>query len=350
MSIWNKILLGLVIVASLGLFYMSARMLKIVKYWSTLAGQYETTIGNLQKEDAEKIGQIEEVRAELNKLTVDRQRVWYKCDPQVSINRQTGAVSIKVSIDQPNPSGIANKSILYAFEEASAAGPAAEKGRYLGDFKVTSVGEKQITLEPASKLLPVDLEKLAQAKRPWNLYDSLPHDNHEIFATLSEQDKKAMLPPDSVAEYIEDGQPAPKDAPARDVVDGKFVRPLRDYSLLFNDYRREITVLVDRQEAVVRDNQLLKDAQADAQAQVKYYQDQTVVVGDLLAKISAQRDAVKAYLDKLQEKIAEVKANIQKYVQENKAMAGQLAKLQLDATRRIDERTRSMAQSANGEN
>ncbi len=116
-------------------------------------------------------------------MTVDRQRVWYKCDPQVSINRQAGTVTVKVSIDQPNPSGIANKSILYAFEEA----PTAEKGRYLGEFKVTAVGDKQVTLEPASKLLPVDLEKLASAKRPWNLYDSLPHDNHAIFRDIKRE-------------------------------------------------------------------------------------------------------------------------------------------------------------------
>jgi len=30
-------------------------------------------------------------------------------------------------------------------------------------------------------------------------------------------------------------------------------------------------------------------------------------------------------------------------------MAGQIAKVQMDATRRIDERTRAMAQSASGE-
>ena len=112
--------------------------------------------------------------AELYKLTVDRQRVWYKCDPQVNLNRQTGTVSIKVTVDQPSPSGIANKNILYAFEDV-----AAPQGRYLGEFKVTAVADKQITLEPAFKLTPDDLKKLAEAKKPWNLYDSLPHDSHE---------------------------------------------------------------------------------------------------------------------------------------------------------------------------
>ncbi len=336
-------------------FYMSARMLMTQKNWSIRAEQYAKRIRDLQDEDkiTEEGGMVngvfkpgvEQVRAELNKLTVDRQRVWYKCDPQVNIDRQTGAVTIKVTIDQPNPSGIANKSVLYAFEDV----PTAQPGRFLGEFKVTAVADKQITLEPAFKLTPVDLKKLAEAKRPWNLYDSLPHDNHEILAQLSEQDKKAMLPADSVEKYIEDGKPAAQGEPAGNIVDGKYVRPLRDYGYLFDTYRLQITELVDRLEAVMRDKQMVEDALADAKLQVQFWQKQATVVKAVLAEMVRQRDAVEAHLDKLQKKLAEAKAAITELIKNNKAMAGQIAKIQLDATRRIDERTRAMAQSANGE-
>jgi len=332
MSIWNKILIGLIITFSLVFFYMSARMLKTQKYWSDLAQKHEAAINTLQKEDDEKVTEIDQIRGELNKLTVDRQRVWYNCDPQVNINRQSGAVTIKVTVDQPNPSGIANKTILYAFEDA----PTAKKGRLLGEFKVTAVADKQITLEPAFKLMPVDLDKLATAKRPWNLYDSLPHDSHEIFAQLSEQDKKAMLPADSAAEYIDDGV--------------KNSRPLRDYALLFDVYHMKITELVDQEQSALRDRQMVEDTLTDAQRQVQFYQKQATIFQAILAKLVQQRDAVKAHLDKLREKLAEAKAAVEKFIENNKAMAGQIAKIQLDATRRIDQRTRAMAQSANGEN
>jgi preprotein translocase subunit YajC len=354
MSIWNKILLGLIIVCLLGFFYMSARMLKTQKNWSTLAEQYNKQISEKQKEDkvTEEGGMvggkfepgIEQVRADLNKLTVDRQRVWYNCDPQVNINRQTGAVTIKVTIDQPNPSGIANNTNLYAFENASTA----QQGRYLGEFKVTAVADKQITLEPY-KLLPVDLAKLASAKRPWDLYDSLPHDNHEILGQLNEQDKKAMLPADSAAEYIDDGKPAQGGNSALPAVDGKYVRQLRDYAYLFDTYRMKITELIDKEQAVKNDKQMVEDARDDARLQVQFYQKQGTVVRALLAEIVRQRDAVAAHLDKLRKKLAEAKAAAAELIKNNKAMAGQIAKIQLDATRRIDERTRAMAQSANGE-
>ena len=343
MSIWNKVLIGLIIAALLAFFYMSARMLKTQKYWSELAEKFNTEISKSQKEDkvlqegdakANVLG-IEQVRAELNKLTVDRQRVWYNCDPQVNINRQAGTVTVKVSIDQPNPTGIANRSILYVFEAA----PAAQEGRYLGEFKVTAVADKQITLEPAFKLMRADLDKLASAKHPWNLYDSLPHDNHEIFAQVSDQDKKAMLPADAAAEYAGDGQPAAKDA-----------RPLRNYGYLFDAYHMKITELIDQEQATSRDLKLVEDALADAKKQVQFYQNQATIVKTVLAEIERQRDAVKAHLDKLREKFAEAKAAAENFIKTNKAMAGQIAKIQLDATRRIDQRTRAMAQSANGEN
>ena len=201
--------------------------------------------------------------------------------------------AVKVAIDQPSPSGVANKSVLYAFEDAPAP-----QGRYLGEFKVTAAADKQITLEPAFKLTPADLKKLAEAKKPWNLYDSLPHDSREITAQLSEQDKKAMLPKDSVEQYIADGQAAPEAAPAANVVDGKYERSLRDYRYLFAAYRLQITELVDRLEAVVRDNQMVEDATTDAKRQVQYWKEQGTVAKTILAEMTHQRDAVQTYLDK----------------------------------------------------
>ena len=88
---------------------------------------------------------------------------------------------------------------------------------------------------------------------------------------------------------------------------------------------------------------------ADAKIQVQFWKKQATVVKTVLAEMVRQRDAVAAHLDKLRKKIAETKAAITELFKNNKAMAGQIAKIQLDATRRIDERTRAMAQSANGE-
>jgi hypothetical protein len=46
--------------------------------------------------------------------------------------------------------------------------------------------------------------------------------------------------------------------------------------------------------------------------------------------------------------LAAVRADIARLIETNKAMAGRIAKMQLEAVRRIDERTRAMAQSGAG--
>ena len=184
---------------------------------------------------------IEQVRAELNKLTVDRQRVWYKCDPQVSVKRDTHTATIKVTIDQPNPSGIANKSILYAFEDV----PAAQQGRYLGEFKVTAVSDKdkQITLEPAYILTPADEKNWPRPRNPGIFTTRCRHDNHEIHRSIKRRRVR-----------------------------------LGDYGYLFDVYRMKITELVDRQESAMRDKQMVEDTLADAKLQVQYWQKQGTVV------------------------------------------------------------------------
>ena len=55
---------------------------------------------------------------------------------KVKLNPQDGTAEITVTIDHPDPNGIAENTVLYGFEEADVQ----SKGRYLGEFKVTNVG------------------------------------------------------------------------------------------------------------------------------------------------------------------------------------------------------------------
>ena len=153
MSIWNKILVWVIGVASVALFYMAARTLKTHQYWRELAQKYERKIEQVQEqnhmllEGGENQGEqaqlgIRQRRIELNKLLLDRHRVWFKCDPKVKLNREDGTAEITVTIDHPDPHGIAENTVLYGFEEADVQ----SKGRYLGEFKVTKSDEKQKTV------------------------------------------------------------------------------------------------------------------------------------------------------------------------------------------------------------
>jgi hypothetical protein len=356
MSIWNKVLLWLIGLSSLGLLIMAARAFQAHAYWMDTAQKLEKSIARVKDDnrlllmgDNENPG-INKERVLLHKLLVDRPRVWMNCVAQVP----KGAATINVAIDMPGPHGIIANNTIYAFEEPSADAP----GRYLGEFNVTAAAEKQLTLAPAYPLTPSDLMKVESTKQPWILYDALPQDNHEAFAGLTEDQLKTFLPPETLAEFAKDGKPA-TEQDSKDRIDEQknYVRQLRDYSQLLDFYRRQYTILFDETEATTRDKALVDESLADAQRQVQFFQNLSTELKTQLGKTEKERDAVAKFagdrleggvLKMLKDKLASIEGAINRMIEENKAMAGQIAQKQLEATRQIDARTRAMAQSAAG--
>ncbi len=354
MSIWNKVLVGLIGVATLALFYVAARTMKTHQYWRELAVKYEQRIAQLEQANQTLVEGtaapaqpgIRQLRLELNKLVVDRGRAWFHCDPAVKVNPEQGTAVITVTINQPDPHGLAEGTVLFGFEEVDAQ----KQGRYLGEFRVAKSDEKQkqVVLAPTSRLNPREIERLSAAKRPWALYETMPRDNHEIFATQSDDEKKAMLPAASLPEYVKDGKPAAGNEPPAQVVAGQYVRPLRDYQVFFTADRVQRTLLVDAIDAATRDEKLLTDALAAAKQQEEAVKVELAAAKEEVAKFRGQRDVVATYHQALEKELAAVRADIARLIETNKAMAGRIAKMQLEAVRRIDERTRAMAQSGAG--
>jgi hypothetical protein len=354
MSIWNKVLVGLIAVASLALFYLAARTMKTHQYWRESAAKFEQRIEQLDRANetlvegpgaAAQPG-IRQLRLELNKLVLDRGRAWLHCDPAVKVNPEDGTAVITVTIGQPDPHGIAEGTVLYGFEEADVQ----KQGRYLGEFRVAKSDEKQkqIILAPTSRLSPRESERLSAAKRPWVLYEIMPRDNHEIFAAFGDAEKKALLPAASLPEYLKDGKPAAGNEPAAQVAAGKYVRPLRDYQVFFTAERVQRTLLADAIDAATRDAKLLTDALTEAKQQEEAVQVTLAAAKEEVAKFRGQGGVVAAYHQMLEKELAAIRAENARLNETNKAMAGRIAKMQLEAVRRIDGRTRAMAQSGAG--
>jgi vacuolar-type H+-ATPase subunit I/STV1 len=171
----------------------------------------------------------------------------------------------------------------------------------------------------------------------------LPQDNHEIFSPLTDEERKtrlASVPAEVLEEYNKDGKP--------DVAGKVFERSLRNYTLMFNNVRQRKTVLFDEAEATKRDMALVVESRDDAQRQVQFYQNLNTDMGIRLAKAEKERDAVAKLLKQITDKLATIEGNVKRLIEENTAMAGQIAEKQLEATRLIDARTRVMAQTAHG--
>jgi hypothetical protein len=299
MSIWNKVLLWLIGLASLGFIYLAARTLQTHAYWMDTAQKLEKSIERVKEEnrilregDATQPG-IAKLRIELHKLLVDRPKIWANCPTQVNIDKAKNTATILAGINMPTPHGIAADSRLYAFEQPANGNP----GRYLGEFNVTKAEEKQILLEPAFQLGELDKKNLSEARAPWTFYDSMPQS------------------------------------------------PLRDYAQLLDYGRRQNTILYDEIEAATRDKAMVEEGLADAQRQVQFAQNLMTELKSQLAKKTREVDSVAKLRKLLEDKLASITGAVDRLIEENKAMAGQIAQKQLEATRRIDARTRAMAQN-----
>jgi hypothetical protein len=367
MCIWNKILVGLIGVASIVLFYMAAKALKIETTWSESVQKHETKIRQLEKENrilaegtttedlskgiAAEVG-VRQLRVDLFNVLLDRRRMWTNCSPKVKLGANGQTAEVAVTFAQPTHD-IANKVILCAFEEAGVHDK-ANRGQYIGEFTVKDGGSNtgaaiaQLTLEPTGRLTPREAEKLGRTKGSWVLYEILPHDNHEIFAMLTDDQKKAMLPAESLKDYLRDGQPAAKDDPTDRVGGGKFIRQLTDYNVVFTDERDRRILLDDAIEATKRDSLLVEAALVEAREQEESVKRDIRTTETELAKLSRERDAVVKLNKDIQTGLDELAKNITRFAQKNREIVGQIAKYQLEAAKRIDERTRVMAQSATG--
>ena len=144
MSIWNKVLIGLNIVAALVMSYLLVRALRTQQYWEEAVAKHEQAQENPAENhdlmESEKLPNgflgIMPAKQALETVLIGRGRVWSNCVP-ASIDHQTGEVALNIA--EPIPPGIATKMTVYVMSGAKVK----EGGRYLGAFEVTQVAEQR---------------------------------------------------------------------------------------------------------------------------------------------------------------------------------------------------------------
>ena len=232
MSIWNKVLIGLVFLGSVAFFYFSLRTLKTLDYWQHVAEgrefyldvrqQYSETrqdggelraargepgeqtpddreLRNIRDEgkfdrktaedglevvEEEAVG-IETLRVLLEAATDERGPVWYNCRP----NGANGQYQVNVA------SGMVAAMQLYVFEERVIGA-----GAYLGEFRVQQVdppegGPQTVTLVPSLATSPEELARIdrsaADLNTPWSLYARMPVDKRETLRDVLDEAQAA---------------------------------------------------------------------------------------------------------------------------------------------------------------
>ena len=340
MNIWNKVLLSFIILVSLAFSYLAVKDLKLHRTWDaeakTLLGteqepgeievevrrQEELKNGVLSEGKIVTPG-IRQLSIELNRLMLQRGRAWYNCQP---MRIDQNGVQVKTAL--PDPHGITLKSVVYVFEQKAVG----QGGSYLGQFTVTAVAPQMVQLEPTRRLSPEEMQRVTTSQQtnvPWALYETLPVDDPTAFEGLTEEQVKA-LPANVVAEYITNAKS----------------HKLRDYEIFFREAHRVRSQTTDVLAAAARDKQYMDAANADAKLQEQSRRQEIDDLTTELAAIHREAEAVIAHRDNLQRKVDAMRTAIQETIQKNSELAGEIAKRQLKASRKIDEQVQQVAQVA----
>ncbi len=215
-SVPQMVLVGLILVSSVGFLYLSTREFAMAKSWNDEIKKYNNAIdqtvhgkmAGVQVVDRG-IDQLKEVRDraknEIEVALAGRGRAWRQ-GGMVRTNPDTGEIT--VSIDDPVPHGIAPNTTLYVFEQR-------DKGKYLGEFTVTAAkdGDKLVKLVPALAQSQRELNDISAVHGRLELYEIMPADSHALFAQLDNRDEmiKAAFPPDVVGDYLRDDKSSDKE-------------------------------------------------------------------------------------------------------------------------------------------
>jgi len=355
MSIWSKILIGFVALASLGMMYAAARTLKTHEAWKKAGQSYDKPLARLAREseillegdvtsDPPKPG-IRDLGVRLHSLMVDRGRVWQQC-VMTEFDQATG--NMAVDIESLEKDQLQEKTLLYVFA-------APEAGGYLGEFSVLGIADKKLGLAPTMQLLKEKnfnesdrIKKAKDQQAPLTIFERMPSDRHLV--DLFGNDKEALtawlqgLPPNVADEYARDGQTAGPDDPPDHVLNGKYVRQLRDYEVYFHELHGQIFKLKDDIAVAMSDKAIAERTRDETQRQVQLRNDEIEkLLKPELAEVSAERDLIVKHHAALEKRLAEVAKEEADLLAEIEATNKEWTELQTRAANRLNELIESAA-------
>ena len=259
-----------------------------------------------------------------------RGRAWLNASAE--INTETGEV--KLDGLTPNPHNIVVGTILYCFDSVWDKDSVNTEGRYLGKFTVTDVDETGIVVEPSMDMTQSIskqrfIDKLKTASEEWDLYEKMPRDEHAMYAKMSEDAIRDLMPSATVDEFINDG----KDDPEKPGM--KYERKLRDYERIFDSVSSKSAKLENLIVSAQFDEAYTKNALEDAKGLETAQENLKKQLTDQRDKVQAEYDAIANHLKTLNARYQLYVEKIQKVRAENIKLAKQIDAAQREAAKRI---------------
>jgi hypothetical protein len=370
MSVWNKVLLLLVLFASLVFFHAALRTIKTFYYWSYKADRFETDLAKTRKDivllrtaDHEhplenRTFGVQQLRFDLDRMLANRGRVWTNCQKKGNVTQDAeGRVETTVTCDEGTFSG---KMRLYLFEE----GDELSSSKFLGEYSVKAINQSgqsnpSLVLIGTARPTQIQLKNIRDSKGQWVLYEMLPADQHELFATLPDKLREKFFP-EPESGLAKSAQDEWKDKkwwlPEEFGLDGKEVdgkpyeRKLRDYLEIMLFCEAERTLYEGHLRSLKRDEGFLEAAKDDSLQQEKFAEKEKAQAITDREREAKQQKAVAEYYADLHAMLKNNETAAKDQIDANVRNAQQIAKIQKEAAEQIDRRTRSMARYGAGVN
>jgi hypothetical protein len=332
--IYQVILAWFVFAAAVTFVYLAARTLKTQQSWRTNVAAWQKALDEVQREnvrlrsgvesgaDVTEPG-VEQLEAQLHLAVATRGTVWFRAKVE-HIDAKTGVGEL--TIDDPAPHDIVANMVLFAFEQQGVA----DGGKYLGEFRVTK-GDgvaKSIEIAPNLPLTDQDRQRLAQAKGLWALYAVMPLDDSKLFAGMTPDERRKLLP-EKTPEGLEEFAHAD--------------RTLRDYEYFFHQSAIERSLLAGAIATTKENLKRIAEAEAKAEEEIKFRQSEKVALSADREKFLGEQKLIHEYLDTLEKKLASVRAEWQASFGATVQAARAIEKIQLKAAEEIDRLTGEQA-------
>ncbi|MFO0904605.1 MAG: hypothetical protein U0939_16490 [Pirellulales bacterium] len=252
---WFHIMAAILVFGStLPVATFTAMSLKSRIEWSKLASQLKKQVdekataadglrdGNPDQANPDPLTFLRGAQGEVFRMLINRGRVWRECQLS-NINPQASTLKFVTQAPAPadqGPNRLEKMAVLYVFKEVNLQNvfngePRWVPAVYVGEFQVADVTDVDVTVSPT---LPLDEQQASHlVVAPdvrWTLYEKMPTDTPEAFASLNEQQVRTLLPnilkvdpqryEEFVQSYLRDGKdPLETDPPARRWVEVEFV-------------------------------------------------------------------------------------------------------------------------------
>jgi septal ring factor EnvC (AmiA/AmiB activator) len=176
------------------------------------------------------------------------------------------------------------------------------------------------------------------------MYDLMPKDRYDVFADMSEEQLREILPEQSVDDYLRHGKPGdPNTDPADRLDEGNYKRALRDYAGMFDEMNRLHVVQTDRVASAREDLASVEKSIEQSRVQEEFMAATITSLTAELAETRRQLDAVVAHKTNLETRLAAVEAKIDQTQAENQLLANQWIELQLEELARIEQASQTAA-------